>query len=70
MLVNLPAISALASDSVHVAAATSLTDALNDAITVYEEYNDDDVTAIHTSSSTLARQIVNGSPHSYFFRQM
>jgi molybdate transport system substrate-binding protein len=66
ILFSLPTASALASDNVHVAAAASLTDALNDAIAVYETHNDVDVTAIYASSSTLARQIASGSPAQLF----
>lgn len=62
LLLLLPTASALASDRVYVAAAASLTNALNDAIAVYEAHNDVDVTPIYASSSTLARQIASGSP--------
>lgn len=58
--------SAFATDNIQVAAAASLTDALNDAITVYEAQHDVDVTPIYASSSTLARQIANGSPTDLF----
>ncbi|MGO2240188.1 MAG: molybdate ABC transporter substrate-binding protein [Halomonas sp.] len=58
--------SAFATDTIQVAAAASLTDALNDAIAVYEAQHDVDVTPIYASSSTLARQIANGSPTDLF----
>ncbi|MGO2391863.1 MAG: molybdate ABC transporter substrate-binding protein [Halomonas sp.] len=58
--------SAFATDNIQVAAAASLTDALNDAIAVYEAQHDVDVTPIYASSSTLARQIANGSPTDLF----
>ncbi|MFB9873823.1 molybdate ABC transporter substrate-binding protein [Vreelandella sulfidaeris] len=57
----LPA-SALAMDHLHVAAAASLTDALNEAISVYDAKHDVKVIPVYASSSTLARQIANGSP--------
>ncbi|MEL7612815.1 molybdate ABC transporter substrate-binding protein [Vreelandella titanicae] len=66
ILISFPAASAVASDNVHIAAAASLTNALNDAIAVYEANNDVDVTVIYASSSTLARQIANGSPAQLF----
>lgn len=58
--------SAFATDHIQVAAAASLTDALNDAIAVYEAQHDVEVTPIYASSSTLARQIANGSPTDLF----
>ena len=58
--------SVFATDNIQVAAAASLTDALNDAIAVYEAQHDVDVTPIYASSSTLARQIANGSPTDLF----
>lgn len=58
--------SVFATDNIQVAAAASLTDALNDAIAVYEAQHDIDVTPIYASSSTLARQIANGSPTDLF----
>ena len=57
----LPA-SALAMGPLHVAAAASLTDALNEAISVYDAEHDVKVIPVYASSSTLARQIANGSP--------
>ncbi|NYT73069.1 molybdate ABC transporter substrate-binding protein [Halomonas sp. QX-2] len=66
ILFSLPTASVFANTSVQVAAAASLTDALNDAIAVYEAHHDVDVTSIYASSSTLARQIANGSPAQLF----
>lgn len=51
-----------AAANIQVAAAASLTDALNEAIATYEAQHDVSVTPIYASSSTLARQIANGSP--------
>ncbi|WP_249975976.1 molybdate ABC transporter substrate-binding protein [Vreelandella olivaria] len=58
--------SAFATENLQVAAAASLTDALNDAIAVYEAQHDVKVTPIYASSSTLARQIASGSPSVLF----
>lgn len=49
--------------TLHVAAAASMTDAMNEAIATYTtEHNDVNIVPVYASSSTLARQIVNGSP--------
>lgn len=64
-LIALP-VSGLAAEKIHIAAAASLTDALNDAIAVYEAQHEVEVTAIYASSSTLARQIASGSPSDLF----
>lgn len=65
LLLAMP-VSASAADKVKVAAAVSLTDALNEAIAVYESQHDVVVTPIYASSSTLARQIASGSPTDMF----
>tara|TARA_R110001583_G_scaffold51206_2_gene160014 strand:+ start:3561 stop:4316 length:756 start_codon:yes stop_codon:yes gene_type:complete len=65
LMFGLP-VTATAATEVQVAAAASLTDALNEALSVYESHNQVDVTAIYASSSTLARQIANGSPADLF----
>ncbi|MBZ5488156.1 molybdate ABC transporter substrate-binding protein [Halomonas aquamarina] len=57
---------AQATERLHIAAAASLTDALNEAIDVYETEHDVQVTPVYASSSTLARQIANGSPADLF----
>ncbi|MCS2610693.1 molybdate ABC transporter substrate-binding protein [Halomonas dongshanensis] len=57
---------ALASEQIHVAAAASLTDAFNAAIDAYERDHDVEIVPVYASSSTLARQIVNGSPAALF----
>ncbi|MBE0463833.1 MAG: molybdate ABC transporter substrate-binding protein [Halomonadaceae bacterium] len=59
-------VSAYATDNVQVAAAASLTDAFNEAIAIYESQHDVEITPIYASSSTLARQIANGSPTDLF----
>ncbi len=49
--------------TLHVAAAASMTDAMNKAIDTYTaEHNDVNIVPVYASSSTLARQIANGSP--------
>ncbi|WP_236995656.1 molybdate ABC transporter substrate-binding protein [Vreelandella populi] len=58
--------SATAAVNVQVAAAASLTNALNEAIASYEAQHDVVITPIYASSSTLARQIANGSPSALF----
>ncbi|WP_447528069.1 molybdate ABC transporter substrate-binding protein [Vreelandella sp. TE19] len=58
--------SALATPTVQIAAAASLTDAMNEAIGVFETDHDIDVTPVYASSSTLARQIASGSPAQVF----
>lgn len=55
-----------AAGTVHVAAAASLTDALDEVIDVYESQNDVNVIPVYASSSTLARQIASGSPAALF----
>ncbi|MCP1315857.1 molybdate ABC transporter substrate-binding protein, partial [Halomonas sp. 707D7] len=57
---------ALAADRVQVAAAVSLTDALNEAIEVFETEHDIEIVPVYASSSTLARQIASGSPAQLF----
>lgn len=64
-LIALPA-SGLAVEKIQVAAAASLTDALNEAIGVYEAQHEVEITPIYASSSTLARQIASGSPTDMF----
>lgn len=51
-----------ASQTVNVYAASSLTDAMNQAIARYETDHDVDIVPVYASSSTLARQIANGAP--------
>lgn len=65
LILAMPA-SVTAADNVQVAAAASLTDALNAAIATYEAQHDVSITPIYASSSTLARQIANGSPAEVF----
>ncbi|WP_344703953.1 molybdate ABC transporter substrate-binding protein [Halomonas cibimaris] len=49
--------------TLHVAAAASMTDAMNEAIETYTaEHDDVDIVPVYASSSTLARQIASGSP--------
>lgn len=49
--------------TLHVAAAASMTDAMNEAIETYTaEHDDVEIVPVYASSSTLARQIANGSP--------
>ncbi|GAB2710972.1 molybdate ABC transporter substrate-binding protein [Halomonas garicola] len=49
--------------TLHVAAAASMTDAMNDAIEAYTaEHEAVDIVPVYASSSTLARQIASGSP--------
>ncbi|UYG00869.1 molybdate ABC transporter substrate-binding protein [Halomonas sp. GD1P12] len=59
-------LSAHAAENVQIAAAASLTDAMNEAIAAFEAAHDIDVTPVYASSSTLARQIANGSPAEVF----
>ncbi|WP_447957429.1 molybdate ABC transporter substrate-binding protein [Vreelandella sp. EE7] len=65
-LLLLFALSAEAADNVHVAAAASLTDAMDEAIAAFEADHDITVTPVYASSSTLARQIANASPAQVF----
>ncbi|MDN6179866.1 MAG: molybdate ABC transporter substrate-binding protein [Halomonas subglaciescola] len=54
-------------DTLHVAAAASMTDAMNEAIAAYTaEHDDVEIVPVYASSSTLARQIANGSPAEVF----
>lgn len=49
--------------TLHIAAAASMTDAMNEAIEAYAGQHDDlSVVPVYASSSTLARQIANGAP--------
>lgn len=49
--------------TLHIAAAASLTDAMNEAIDAYASQRDGlNVVPMYASSSTLARQIANGAP--------
>lgn len=57
---------AQAGERVHLLAAASLTNAVDEAVALYSEEHSVDVAAIYASSSTLARQIVNGSPADIF----
>lgn len=53
--------------TLHVSAAASLTDAMNEAIRAYTaRHPDTTIVPIYASSSTLARQIVNGAPSDLF----
>lgn len=51
-----------ADERVHLLAAASLTNAVDEAVALYNAENDVDVATVYASSSTLARQIANGSP--------
>lgn len=54
-------------DTLHVAAAASMTDAMNDAIETYTvEHDDVNIVPVYASSSTLARQIAHGAPAALF----
>ncbi|MFD2192308.1 molybdate ABC transporter substrate-binding protein [Pistricoccus aurantiacus] len=73
VLIGLMASIALAASSlaqaatrIHVSAAASLTDAMNEAIAEYAADHDVDILPIYASSSTLARQIANGAPADVF----
>lgn len=49
--------------TLNVAAAASMTDAMNEAVETYmAEHDDVEIVPVYASSSTLARQIANGSP--------
>lgn len=53
--------------TLHVSAAASLTDAMDEAIEAYTaRHPDTTIVPIYASSSTLARQIVNGAPSDLF----
>lgn len=53
--------------TLHVSAAASLTDALNEVIETYTvQHPDTTIVPIYASSSTLARQIANGAPSDLF----
>src|SRR5699024_4909262 len=53
--------------TLHVSAAASLTDAMNEAIKTYTARHPDTIIVpIYAASSTLARQIVNGAPSDLF----
>jgi molybdate transport system substrate-binding protein len=53
--------------TLHIAAAASMTDAMNEAIETYTaEHDDVDIVPVYASSSTLARQIANGAPTELF----
>lgn len=50
-------------DTLHIAAAASMTDAMDEAIETYTaEHDDVKIVPVYASSSTLARQIAEGSP--------
>ncbi|WP_027967047.1 molybdate ABC transporter substrate-binding protein [Halomonas halocynthiae] len=51
-----------AGERVHLLAAASLTNAVDEAVALYRETTDVDVVSVYASSSTLARQIANGAP--------
>lgn len=53
-------------DRVHLLAAASLTNAVDEALALYSDSHSVDVVPIYASSSTLARQIANGSPADIF----
>ncbi|MGO2133584.1 MAG: molybdate ABC transporter substrate-binding protein [Halomonas sp.] len=55
-----------ADERVHLLAAASLTNAVDEAVALYSEEHDIDVAAVYASSSTLARQIANGAPANIF----
>ena len=53
--------------TLHISAATSLTEAMNEAIEAYSaQHPDTAIVPIYAPSSTLARQIVNGAPSDLF----
>lgn len=52
--------------TLHVSAAASLTDALDEAIEAYAQQHDVTIVPIYASSSTLARQIASGAPSDLF----
>lgn len=60
------AMAAQADDRVHLLAAASLTNAVDEAVALYNEEHSVDVASVYASSSTLARQIANGSPADIF----
>ena len=49
-----------------VFAATSLTDAFDEAVALYERENDVDVQTSYAASQVLAQQIASGAPASVF----
>lgn len=51
-----------ADERIHLLAAASLTNAVDEAVALYTAENDVDVATVYASSSTLARQIANGAP--------
>ncbi len=55
-----------ATDNVTVFAAASLTNALDDIAAQYKKEKQGDIVAVYASSSTLARQIVQGAPADMF----
>ena len=55
-----------AATTLHVSAAASLTDTLDEAIAQYQQHNEVSIVPIYASSSTLARQIANGAPADLF----
>jgi len=57
---------ATAADIVRVFAASSLTGALNEIATLYETRQGVRISAVFASSSTLAKQIINGAPADIF----
>ncbi|MCM5705407.1 molybdate ABC transporter substrate-binding protein [Larsenimonas salina] len=57
-----------ADSTVHVYAAASLTDAMNDLVETYEAAHPSvDIVPVYASSSTVARQIANGAPADIYF---
>lgn len=59
-------VSAQADARVHLLAAASLTNAVDEAVALYNQEHDLDVASVYASSSTLARQIANGAPADIF----
>jgi len=57
---------AFAAENVTIYAASSMTNAVDDMITAFEEQSDVKVTTVYGSSSSLARQIEHGAPADVF----
>ncbi|WP_394145019.1 molybdate ABC transporter substrate-binding protein [Vibrio atypicus] len=58
--------SASAAEKLMVYAASSMTNAVNELVSVFEHQHDVDVTTVYAGSSSLARQLVNGAPADIF----
>ncbi|NAW69085.1 molybdate ABC transporter substrate-binding protein [Vibrio sp. V27_P1S3P104] len=55
-----------AQETVHIYAASSMTNAVNDLIRLYQSHHDTKVVAVFGGSSSLARQIEHGAPADVF----